>query len=169
MKLGCLGPRTNSVIAARNCADSIDDIIAYSRMEDVFDALDNDKVDRIVIPVRNSITGEIKRYTSLINGYEILDEFAILVKHYLGCANGDHSMIRSHPEVLKQCCTYLDVNYPDAVREPVSSTDLAARVVSETKKGIAIANLETCLHYGLKIVDEDVVKDNYSTFLVLRK
>jgi prephenate dehydratase len=168
MKLGCLGPRTNSVIAARNCA-SIDDIICYSDMKLVFQALDEDKVDRIVTPVRNSITGEIKRYSSLINGYEILDEFSILVKHYLGCANGDHSIIRSHPEVLKQCCSYLNVNYPSAERQQTKSTDLAARIVSETKKGIAIANLETCLHYDLKIIDEDIVKDNYSTFVILRK
>ncbi|MFC1728260.1 prephenate dehydratase domain-containing protein [Nanoarchaeota archaeon] len=168
MKFGCLGPKTNSVIAAQKCASSIDELVMYSRMELVFQALKDKKVDRILIPIRNSITGEITRYSSLINGYETIKEFAIPINHNLGCANGNHSIIKSHPEVLKQCKNYLDLNYPESERESTTSTESAAKIVSETKKGIAIANLDTCLHYGLKILDKDIVENNYSTFVLLK-
>ncbi|MEE9525034.1 MAG: prephenate dehydratase domain-containing protein [Candidatus Woesearchaeota archaeon] len=169
MKLGYLGPMTNSEIAAKK-PDSIDELIAYSSMEDVFSALEQDKVDRIVVPVYNSIRGDIK-YRLWIDeyGFEIEKEFEIQIRHCIASSNGSIDVVMSHEEALKQCNDYLDINYPYVKREATKSTAEAAKIISETKKGAAIANLETCLHYGLRIIDKDIVKDNYSTFVLLRK
>ena len=58
MKIGCLGPRTNSVIAAQKCASSIDELVMYSKMEYVFEALREGEVDRIIDEFLKSIGEE---------------------------------------------------------------------------------------------------------------
>ena len=174
MKLGCLGPRTNSVIAAkklRSIDSSIDSIVDFSCMGDVFEALDKDKVDKIIVPVCNSITGDITKYWFLVAKYDfrLEREINIPIGHSIGAYDGSIDVIMSHEQALKQCSEYLDDKFPYARREATQSTEEAARIVSERREGAAIANLETCLYYDLRIVDEDIVRNNYSTFIVLRK
>ena len=128
MKLGYLGPRTNSEIAAKKL-HSIDELIAFSSMENVFSALDQGKVDKIVVPVYNSITGEIK-YESLVVNYVIEDEFDIRIRHCIASSNGNIDVVRSHEQALKQCSDYLDDKFSYVRREPTKSTEEAARISS---------------------------------------
>lgn len=168
MKLGYLGPRTNSEIAAQR-VHSIDSLVSFRSMEDVFEGMRQGKVEKIIVPVCNSLTGDIKKYKDLIvqYGFSVEEELTIAIKHCLGAYDGDTSVVISHEEVLKQCREYLDEHYPLVRRESTKSTEEAARIVAEQKEGIAIANLETCLYYGLKVIDEHIVEGNYSTFAVL--
>jgi prephenate dehydratase len=169
MKFGCLGPRTNSAIAAKKLR-TIDELVYFGSMELVFEALKQDNVDRIIVPVCNSITGDIK-YRSLIiqYGFEIEREINIQIRHCIASSNGSIDIVMSHEQALKQCSDYLDVNFPNTIRQATDSTEQAARTVSKNREGAAIAGLETCLYYGLRIIGKDIVKDNYSTFVALRK
>ena len=169
MKLGCLGPRTNSANAAKKLR-TIDELVYFGNMDLVFEALEQDIVDRIIVPVCNSITGDIK-YRFLITqyGFEIEREISVQIRHCIASSNGSLDVVMSHEQALKQCADYLDLTLPNARRQATDSTEQAARIVSETRKGAAIASLETCLYHGLRIIEQDIVKDNYSTFVVLRK
>lgn len=173
MKLGYLGPRTNSENAAKEYAAHVAglEITAYHSMNCVFDALSSRNVDRIIIPVKNSITGEIdyrreadKRYLRKI------DELSIKIKHCIATKNTNNNsyirVILSHREVLRQCQSYLDKKYAYLERISVESTNEAARISSIINCCAAIANLESCVDNGLKILEEDIVKDNFSTFWI---
>ena len=45
-------------------------LINYHELEDLFIALQKKELDYIVLPIKNSITGEIKEHTSLIDKYQ---------------------------------------------------------------------------------------------------
>jgi chorismate mutase/prephenate dehydratase len=172
MKLGYLGPNTNSENAAREYAARVAglEIQSYPRMEEVFGALESKKVERILVPVKNSKTGDIK-YKKIAERSEFrkIDEVSVYVLHYLAAKNRDVRFIASHPEVLKQCSKYLDKKYPGLSRIGVESTNEAAKIASVVHGVAAIAGLETCLRYNLKIIDKKLVKNNYSTFWVLER
>jgi prephenate dehydratase len=170
MKLGYLGPNTNSEIAAQAYAAKIAglEIQSYTCMDYVFRALESKEVNRIIIPVKNSITGDIeyKRYAERENLRKI-DEISIKIAHCLAAKTRDVRFIASHPEVLRQCAEYLDKKCPYLPRIEVESTNEAAKMASLGWGIGAIANLETCLFYGIRIADRNLVKNNFSTFWVL--
>ncbi len=169
MKLGYLGPRTNSEIAARK-VHSIDSLISFGSIEDVFEALKHKQVERIIIPICNSLTGDINKHKDMISQYRFSEETEVVIeiKHSIGSYNGNIKVVRSHEEVLKQCSKYLDERFPLIKRESTRSTEEAVRIVAERREGMAIANLETCLCYGLRIIDKNIIEGNYTTFAVLK-
>ena len=92
-------------------------LINYYELEDLFIALQKKELDYIVLPVRNSITGEIKEHTTLINKYEqfkIIKELELNINHCLyGLPNSNLNEIEtiiSHPQALLQCSNFLN-NY----------------------------------------------------------
>lgn len=175
MKLGYLGPGTNSENAAREYAAHIAGLglVPYNKMEQVFDALRLEEVDLIVVPVKNSITGDIG-YKKLAekSGLKKINEFVVPIRHCIAARNGVIDLVElvvSHEEVLRQCRGYLDRNFPHWERISVESTNRAAKMASEERRLAAIAGLETCMRHGLKIIKRDIVKENYSTFWVLKR
>ena len=170
MKLGYLGPRTNSEKAVRALNIKFEPI-AFGSMEEVVEALNMGMVERAVIPVRNSFRGDIKKHIAWIeeNNFRVVEEVTIPVVHSLGYLGREIGFILSHIEALGQCADYLNRRFGEVYREAVKSTEVAARFVSELGIGAAIAPLETCRHYKLNILDEDIVKGNESTFHVCAK
>lgn len=175
MKVGYLGPKTNSENAVKEYAAHVAGlgIMAYPSMDYVFDALCTGKVDRIIIPVRNSITGDIG-YQKLVDEHHLqkIDELSIRINHCIAAKNTNKNTrvkaVLSHIEALRQCQFYLDQKYAYLERIAVESTNEAARIASIVNGCAAIANLESCLNNGLKILDEDIVKGNFSTFWVVK-
>ena len=102
-------------------------------------------------------------------GLKRVDKVIIPIRHCIGCANGNVDFVVSHEQALLQCSSYLDKKFPGIEIRKVESTEAGARIVSKSKKGIAIATLDTCKHYGLTIVEEDIVPDNHSEFWVLER
>ena len=170
MKLGYLGPNTNSENVAQKYATNIAGlkIQSYPCMDYVFKAIKYQKVDKIIVPIKNSITGDI-RYKKEVEriGLNKIDELSIRIVHYLAAKTKGLKFIASHQEVLNQCDNYLNARYPNLSRIGVESTNEAAKIASFTHGMAAIASLETCLKHNLKIIGGDLVKDNYSTFWVL--
>jgi chorismate mutase/prephenate dehydratase len=132
----------------------------------------NRRVNRkglIAVPVKNSLTGEIRANIRRVreDDFRKFDELIIPVIHCIGSRNSQIDFLASHPEVFKQCADYLHRAFPDYPRVEVESTDRAASLASENKGLAAIANPETCLHYGLKIIRRNIVKNSFSTFWIL--
>ncbi len=172
MKLGYLGPRTNSEIAAKSLNRDFEHVVLGS-MDEVIKSLSINRVDRILIPVKNSVTGLIENYLQRIEDYKfkVVDEITVPIKHSFAVARNRKSVgfIMSHGQVLKQCADYLEKNYAETYKEEMKSTDSSARFVAEIGHGAAIAPLETCRYYGLIVKDEDIVKNNYSLFYICKK
>ena len=171
MLLGYLGPRTNSELAAKKYAANIAglELRSYPAMSEVFEALEAKSIELAMIPVRNSITGDIcyKQFAEQ-RGLSKVDEISIKIQHCLASKTREAKIIASHLEVLKQCSNYLNLNYPILPRIGVESTNEAAKLASLGWGICAIANPETCSRYGLSILERDIVGDNFSTFWILR-
>jgi prephenate dehydratase len=86
--------------------------INYYQLEDLFIALQNNELNHIVLPIRNSITGEIKEHTDLIKKYncKIIEEKQLDINHCLyGLIDSDLNNIDkiiSHPQALLQCSNF---------------------------------------------------------------
>jgi len=122
------------------------------------------------VPVRNSIRGYINNHLDMIREKNLvkIKEITIPISHSIGCFGEKRDLIISHPQAIMQCEYYLKEHFPNAGRMPASSTDEGARKVAERKGGIAIANRETLMYHGLAVLKEDIVRDNYSIFWVLK-
>lgn len=170
--LAYLGPNTNSENAAQKYATRIAglEIKNYLCMDYVFQALESNQVDIAIIPVKNSITGEIP-YKKIAEGnkFKKIDELSIKISHYLASKDKNLRFIASHKQVFKQCCKYLNLYYPYLSRIEVESTNEAAKIASITPGMGAIAGLETCLAYDLKIIKKNIVRNNYSTFWIIER
>ena len=181
MKLACLGEGSNSyrvaLRLARRGGDSGIELSPYRTMDEVFAALVSEQVDRAVVPVRNSLTGKID-YLSDVRGFRLrrVSTHSLKINHCIATKGyngvGDIGFIVSHKEALKQCRVYLEENFVlNIPQHEMPSTAEAARFVSEvlSNNAAAIADPETCRKYGLKIIREDIVKGNYSTFWVVER
>lgn len=171
MKLGMLGERTNSRRAAEMARGSYE-FVSYPSIGEVFDALARGEVGRIIVPVKNSITGEIREYTSVIEARELrcAERIVIPIRHCLarGRKRPHVGFIASHKQALRQCARYLRKNYPGIYKEEMPSTEEAARFVAGIGLGAAIADAGVCRQYGLEIIATDIARYNFSIFEVVK-
>ncbi len=171
MRIGYLGPKTNSELAVGMLKGAFEHVRLPS-IDEVVKTLYRGGVDRAVIPVRNSITGAITDHLDMITQYglSVVDEISIPIRHCIAGMSRDVGFIMSHPEALKQCSTYLDKHFPYTYRGAVNSTAWAAEFISHIRgNGAAIAREDTCRHYGLPILEKDIVRNNISSFYVCEK
>jgi len=80
--------------------------------------------------------------------------------------------IYSHPKGLAQCSDFLGEHYRDSVLRPVASTAEAARLVKESRRGMAIASSDALLEQGLTIRRRDIGnkrsnRQNFTDFLLV--
>ena len=88
-------------------------IQGFTLSEDVFDKLKGEQIQKAVLPIENSIIGNIDINTELIqsNDVRIIGEHYLPIKHYLYGLNGEDidtiKQVYSHPAALAQCHNYL--------------------------------------------------------------
>ena len=153
-------------------------IRGFSSFFETFQALLIKTVDYAVIPVRNSIVGEISSATSFYqySDLEVLEEFPLDISHVLvGCRNSHIDQIRSvrsHGEALKQCSDFFKNN---AHLASVVGADTASSIRRVTSEGIAsnaaIGSPRAARIYNGKILSENVANqlDNQTTFHLIGK
>ena len=174
MKFGCLETGSNSERVAKKIVNPRDEIVSFRTMSDVLNSLLNGQTDYAVVPVENSITGEIP-YKSEIKrlGLVKIGEGLIDIRHCLALKNKfiDIGFILSHPEALKQCRDYLRKFNSTAYIGKTGSTAEAARIIAgiESTNGAAIADYQTCEDYGLVVRDANIVRNNKSLFWIVKK
>lgn len=142
--------------------------------EEIFDAVDSGAADFGAVPVENSTAGSINKSFDLLleHDLKVHGEILLRVRHNLLVApghTGPISQVRSHPQALAQCESYLNRHKYAAVPwydTAGSAKDLAASPM----EGVAvIASRLAAQVYGLEIVDEGIedMPNNYTRFFVV--
>jgi len=129
-----------------------------------------------MVPVENSTEGAVNRTLDLLLGssLRILGERSLLIRHCLLSKSGNMqgiTKILAHPQALAQCQNWLNREYPNIPREPVSSNSEAARLASLDPTVAAIASDVAAQTWGLEVVALGIQDDsqNRTRFLAIGK
>ena len=142
--------------------------------EDIFAAVDEGRADYGTVPVENSTAGSINKSFDLLLDHDLKvhGEILLRVHHNLLTVPGNAgtlTQVRSHPQALAQCESYLNRHKYAAVPwydTAGSAKDLAA----DPQPGVGvIASKLAAEVYGLEIVDEHIedMPNNYTRFFVV--
>lgn len=168
-------PGANSEIAIRQHFG--DDVKGYpcTDFNDLFHALQTEKVDYSLLPVENALAGSVNGAYELLLDYDmrIQAEVILHVHHALVANSGtkfeDIQQVRSHPQALAQCDRYLKRYGFDPVvwyDTAGSARDLAKK--PEKHVGAIATELAAKL-YNLEVLASEIedVPFNYTRFLLL--
>ena len=134
-----------------------------------------------VIPIENSIEGIVRETLDNLSSlkkedYKIIAETTMNVEHALiGFADkiSEIKVVRSHPQALAQCKTFLQNNFPDTlIEEATLSTSAAVRSLFENDKSIAaIGNIGCAKMYETPVIEEKIndENNNQTRFILLGK
>ena len=145
--------------------------------EEVCEALDQRDVAAAILPVENSIVGNVDVNMDLIFKYHFyaIGELYLPIKHCLLATKGtklqDLKKVYSHPIALAQCHDFLKQHGIQAI--PEYDTAGAAKLLSESndKETGTISSSLCSEYYGLDIISNNVqkVQNNITSFLVFIK
>ncbi len=177
LRIGFLGPETTfSHQAAIKQFGHSSKFIASPNIESIFRQVEKDECDYGVVPVENSIEGVINLTLDCFVDSPLLicDEIKTTISLYLLSKAKDQKKIKtiySHPQPLGQCRQWLNLNLPNALQIPTSSTASAAESVSRKSTCAAIAGKLAAESYNLSILAENIQDrvENYTRFLVIGK
>ena len=161
-----------------NKKENIDkkNIINFTSHQDLVEAVSRGEVNMAILPIENSIVGEVRDSIDLINrkNLHIIGEVQHKIEHnLLGLKESrieDIKRVYSHEQALLQCSEFLEKN-PQWVKEKMSNTALSAKYIYEegNMENACIANLKTKEMYNLALLKEDInnEKENYTRFFVI--
>ncbi len=153
------------------------DVITYPcpSFSDLFDAINNRTVDYGVLPVENALAGAVNQAYELLLDHDlrIQAEIILHVHHALlapkGTTFAQIKQVRSHPQALAQCESYLRRHKILAI--PDYDTAGSAKNLAEnpTPNTGAIASLLAGELYNLEVLASDIedVAFNFTRFFVL--
>ena len=181
MKIAFLGPEASFTQLTATQLFPNDELIPKSNILDCFLAVQNNEVDKAVVPLENSIEGTVSMtldYLYQTPEIKIEAEAVMPIAHHLMIHPSQENdtaieKIYSHPQALAQSFHFLNQNYPEVTKQDFTSTAAAAKRVSENpdRKIAAVANKFAANLYGLKVVDENIhdVEENHTRFIVISK
>lgn len=143
-------------------------------IQDIFRDVEAGSAGYGVVPVENSTEGVVSSTLDLLahTPLTICGEVWLPVHHQLLSRHQsikDIDVVYSHPQSLAQCRRWLDANLPGVPREPQASNGAAARKVSETGRGAAIASAAAGELYTLNTLASNIEDDpdNTTRFLII--
>lgn len=181
MKIAFLGPEASFTQLTATQLFPNDELIPKSNILDCFLAVQNNEVDKAVVPLENSIEGTVSMtldYLYQTPEIKIEAEAVMPIAHHLMIHPSEESQdsiekIYSHPQALAQTFHFLNKNYPDVPKQEFASTAAAAKRVAENpdRKIAAVANKFAAELYGLKILNENIhdVEENHTRFIIISK
>ena len=178
MKIAFLGPQASFTQLATSQIFPNEELLPQSNILDCFKAVQDDLVEKAVVPLENSIEGTVSMtldYLYDFDGIFVETEVVMPISHQLMIHpdNTDIEKIYSHPQALAQCYHFLDKEYKDVIKQEFGSTAAAAKRVAENpeKKYAAIANSYAAKLYGLKIIHQNIqdIEQNHTKFIVISK
>lgn len=151
--------------------------VSYGDFTKTYEAVVNGECDLAVLPVRNSIAGEVAEVQDLLATGRLFVSEEIdlpIVQNLLGVRGsriGDIKKVVSQQKAIEQCSNYIAakgyeimtaVNTAVAAREVTRKQDLSVA---------AIASMEVAALYGLKVLDEHINDrdDNITSFVALSR
>lgn len=181
MKIAFLGPEASFTQLTATQLFSKDELIPMANILDCFLAVQNNEVDKAVVPLENSIEGTVSMtldYLYQTSEIKIEAEAVMPIAHHLMIHPDQQNdlaieKIYSHPQALAQSFHFLNGKYPGVPKQDFASTAAAAKRVSENpdRKIAAVANKFAANLYGLKVIDENIhdVEENHTRFIVISK
>lgn len=181
MKIAFLGPEASFTQLTATQLFPNDELIPKANILDCFLAVQNNEVDKAVVPLENSIEGTVSMtldYLYQTPEIKIEAEAVMPIAHHLmihPSQNNQDSIekIYSHPQALAQSFHFLNQKYPGVPKQDFASTAAAAKRVSENpdRKIAAVANKFAAELYGLKILNENIhdVEENHTRFIIISK
>jgi prephenate dehydratase len=151
------------------------EIVECADFAETFEAVASHRVDYALVPLRNTIIGEVE---SAVHEFQktnlkIKDQLLLPVDHVLiGTPDADLGgveVIRSHAEALKQCRKFL-ASAGWTVETGADTASSVRRVVADADpKRAAIASRRACEIYGGKILRENISDqpDNITYFYLV--
>ena len=146
--------------------------------DDIFAVVESGQAGYGVVPVENSTAGSINKSYDLLLDHDlkVYGEVLLRVRHNLLTVPGNQEperapivQVRSHPQALAQCETYLNRRKLAAV--PWYDTAGRAKdLAADPVEGVAvIASRLAAEVYGLEIIDEGIedLPNNYTRFFVV--
>ena len=164
---------------AVRCTFEDADLHPCATFEDVFEAVEEQAVDRAVVPIENAVFGSVRvNYDHLrTHAVTIVGELQLRIHHCLMAPEGtvidDLAVVRSHQQALGQCRDWLRAHIPEATPEATPDTAGAARAVAAAGDPTvaAVASRRAAERYGLEVLADGLQDDaqNFTRFLVLAR
>jgi prephenate dehydratase len=153
------------------------EIVPRETFKDLFDTLQESKVDYGITAIENSLAGSILPNYGLIlqSNMQIVGEIFLRIKQNLialpGQTMDDIEEVYSHPMAILQCQKFFE-QYPNIRLIDYGDTATSARVIKEKglKHVAAIASNEAAKKYNMETLFSSIEtnKNNYTRFLILR-
>jgi prephenate dehydratase len=141
----------------------------FESFEDVFAAVENQRVNYAVIPIENSLGGSIHHNYDLLlqHPVTIVAETFVKVKHCLlgipGSSIEEALKVLSHPQALAQCRNFFSAHNKlkaEAAYDTAGSAKMIAAEKDPTK--LAIASKRAGELYGLDILQENLADEEWN-------
>lgn len=142
--------------------------------EDVCFALENRDIAAAILPIENSIVGNVNINMDLLikHHFYVIGEVYLPIQHCLMANEGvsieDIKKVHSHPVALDQCIDFLRLKGIQAI--PEFDTAGASKLLSEKKSldEAAIGSSLCAKYYGLNILSNKIqkVENNFTRFLI---
>jgi len=152
------------------------EILSFNTHRELVEGVENGKVDFAILPIENSIVGEVRDSIDLINkrNIYIVGEVKHRIEHNLlgikGSKIEDIKRVYSHEQALMQCSEFLG-KYPKWEKVKMNNTALSAKYIGDTKnkENACIANMETREMYNLELLQPDInnEKENFTRFFIV--
>ena len=153
--------------------------VEHTLSEDVFDSLKEKRIQMAVLPIENSIIGNIDINTELIykNDISIVGEYYLPIKHILYCLGNENintiDKVYSHPAALAQCQNFLKKYSITPMID--FDTGGACQKLEKGKysAGSAVIAGPSCqkIFKNLLVLNKDIQnnKTNYTRFVTVKK
>lgn len=177
LSVAVLGPEgTFSELAGKKQFGSAVNIVGFSRIDEVFDAVEHGTAHYGVVPIENSTEGGISATADCLvdSPCKISGEVYLPIHQYL-LSNAENSdavtTVFSHAQSLAQCRNWLVKQMPKAEIVSVASNAAAAQTAAQTINSAAIASEVVAVKYDLNVLAHNIEDepDNTTRFLVISK
>ena len=158
--------------------DSIEEnknIFHFNSHKELVEAVHTQKIDIGILPIENSIVGEVRDSIDLINtkNIHIIGEVRHKISHNLLGVKGsrieDIRNIYSHDQAFMQCSQFLSKHEWHLNR--MTNTAISGKYIAAEgkKENACIANMKTKEVYGLELLKKNInnEEENYTRFFII--
>lgn len=174
--IGYLGPVNSFSFFAAKSFYVEEELLAYSNFHLLFEALNNDLVEGIVVPIENSIEGTVNVVQDKLLQYDfkIVKEIVLDIRLSLISKSNDLRTINkiiSHNHALQQCRNTLTKELGKYKEIPESSTSKAVSKLFDLDESYgAIASSENAMgELNILLNDCQDFKHNQTRFIYIKK